>query len=389
MEAFEPNPSHVDRSELSQEEFIRYSRHLAMPEFNIDSQKKLKNARVLVVGAGGLGAPLLLYLAAAGVGTLGIVDFDTVDVSNLQRQILYGMSDVGKPKATCAKKRLLELNPHINVNIYPVALQSDNAFEIIKDYDIVADGTDNFPTRYLVNDACVLLGKINVFASIFRFEGQVAVFNAPTKDGQRSPNYRDLFPAPPPPGLVPNCAEGGVLGVLPGIIGSLQANEIIKIIAGIGKPLIGELLLLDVARFKSRTLKIPKNPATSITELIDYEEFCSPVSHPQTEAISQVSPTELRERLQSGETFQLIDVREPWEHEIVALPSKLIPKEKLLSESSLIPRHIPVIIYCRSGVRSSDVIRILQQDHGFENLYNLEGGILGWVEQIDPTLPKY
>lgn len=389
MDTFEPDNTPNGMPQLSQEEFIRYSRHLAMPEFNIDSQKKLKNARVLVVGAGGLGAPLLLYLAAAGVGTIGIVDFDTVDVSNLQRQILYGMSDVGKSKATCAKNRLLELNPYIDINIHPVALQSDNALEIIKDYDIVADGTDNFPTRYLVNDACVLLGKINVFASIFRFEGQVAVFNAPTEDGQRSPNYRDLFPAPPPPGLVPNCAEGGVLGVLPGIIGSLQANEIIKIITGIGKPLIGELLLMDVASFKSRTLKIPKNPATRITELIDYEEFCSPVSHQQTEVIRQVSPTELKERLQSGETFQLIDIREPWEHAIVALPSKLIPKEKLLAEVSLISRQIPAIIYCRSGVRSSDAIRILQKKHGFENLYNLDGGILGWVDQMEPTLPKY
>ena len=382
-------PTPHNETSLSAEEFIRYSRHLAMPEFDIRSQQKLKSAKVLVVGAGGLGAPLLLYLAAAGVGTLGIVDFDTVDASNLQRQILYGVSDIGKSKVACARARLLELNPHIKVNTYPIALTSDNALDILRNYDIVADGTDNFPTRYLVNDACVLLGKINVFASIFRFEGQVAIFNAPLENGERSPNYRDIFPAPPPPGLVPNCAEGGVLGVLPGIIGSLQANEIIKWITGIGKPLVGELLLLDVAKFKSRTLKIPSKPNTTITQLIDYEEFCAPTSHQPKSAIHQLSPAQLQEWMESGKDFQLIDIREPYEFEIVHLDATLLPREKLLAQPQIINPDVPTVLYCRSGVRSRQVIEQLQQTEGLNNLYNLEGGILAWIDAMDPSLPKY
>ena len=376
--------------ELSAAELIRYSRHLAMPEFDLQSQRQLKAARVLVVGAGGLGAPLLLYLAAAGVGTLGIVDFDTVDVSNLQRQILYGVSDVGKLKVDCARKRLLELNPHIDIKTYACALTTDNALELFQDYDIIADGTDNFPTRYLVNDACVLLGKVNVFASIFRFEGQLSIFNAPLEHGERGPNYRDIFPAPPPPGLVPNCAEGGVLGVLPGIMGSLQANEIIKWITGIGKPLVGELLLLDVARFKSRTLKIPKQASTRITELIDYEEFCAPSKHREAQPpIRQLSPLELAEWISSKKSFQLIDIREPYEFEIVQIGGRLIPKAALLDNPEQIDANLPAVLFCRSGKRSMEAIELLQEAHGLCNLYNLEGGILAWIEAINPSLQRY
>lgn len=376
--------------ELSPAELIRYSRHLAMPEFDLQSQRQLKAARVLVVGAGGLGAPLLLYLAAAGVGTLGIIDFDTVDVSNLQRQILYGVSDIGKPKVDCARNRLLELNPHIDIHTYCCALTTDNALELFQEYDIIADGTDNFPTRYLVNDACVLLGKVNVFASIFRFEGQLSVFNAPLENGERGPNYRDIFPAPPPPGLVPNCAEGGVLGVLPGIMGSLQANEIIKWITGIGKPLVGELLLLDVARFKSRTLKIPKQASTRITELIDYEEFCAPGKHREAQPkIRQISPGQMADWISSKKPFQLIDIREPYEFEIAQIGGQLIPKDKLLNNPDKIDPDLPAVLFCRSGKRSTEAISILQESHGMDNLYNLEGGILAWIDAIDPSLQPY
>ncbi|MEO1385206.1 MAG: molybdopterin-synthase adenylyltransferase MoeB, partial [Bacteroidota bacterium] len=313
---------------FSKEEIERYSRHLIIPDFNIEGQRKLKAAKVLVVGSGGLGAPLLQYLAAAGVGTIGIVDYDTVDDSNLQRQVLFGVESVGKAKVDEAAARIESLNPYIKVKTYNTMLSSDNALDIIKDYDIVADGTDNFPTRYLVNDACVLLGKVNVYASIFRFEGQVSVFNYTDEDGNVGPNYRDLFPAPPPPGLVPSCAEGGVIGVLPGILGSMQALEVLKVASGVGNPLSGKLFLYDALDFSTRTLKVykdPENPLTgdnpTQTELIDYVQFCG-VPHVEQEfreetQIKKVDVHRLVEMRQAGKDFQLIDVREPYEYEIV------------------------------------------------------------------------
>ncbi len=373
---------------LSTEEYQRYARHLAIPDFGLEGQQKLKAARVLVVGAGGLGSPLLLYLAAAGVGHIGIVDFDTVDASNLQRQVLYHTGDLKQPKATTAKAKLLALNPYINIEVFPVQLTSENALDILKDYDIVADGTDNFPTRYLVNDACVILNKINVYASIFRFEGQVAVFNYPLDDGSRSPNYRDLFPEPPPPGLVPNCAEGGVLGVLPGIIGSLQASEVIKIITGVGDPLAGKLFIFDVASFTPRVLKIPKMPGTPITKLIDYEQFCG--LKQQTDMVKEITVKELKKMMDDGVEFQLIDVREPYEYEFCNIDGELMPLSTVPQNADNIARDKPVIMQCRSGKRSAQAIQLLQSiDPAFENLYNLKGGILAWSDEIDNSIPKY
>ncbi len=385
---------------FSKQELERYSRHLIIPEFNIEGQKKLKNARVLVVGTGGLGAPVLLYLTAAGVGTIGIVDFDIVDTSNLQRQVLFTTKDVGRPKVEAAKERLEALNPFVKFEIFNTRLDSSNALDIISQFDVVADGTDNFPTRYLVNDACVLAGKVNVFASIFRFEGQASVFNYLYPDGNRGPNYRDLFPTPPPPGLVPSCAEGGVIGVLPGILGSLQANEVIKVISGVGDPLAGRFFQFDAAEFKTRIFNIskdPENPLTGLnptqTELIDYEFFCGiNLNHTQMkseEKNNQLSVAELNEWIQSGKDFQLIDVREPYEYEIANIGGLLIPKGEILQHLDEIDRDKNVVIHCRSGKRSQDVIDLLKQEAGLTNLYNLKGGILAWSDEINPDVAKY
>lgn len=376
----------TDRNKLNQEELRRYARHLALPGFGLEGQQKLKMAKVLVLGAGGLGAPVLLYLAAAGVGHIGIVDFDRVEDTNLQRQVLYTMEDVGQFKAEAARRRLLALNPHIKVEAFTIPFQRENALELIAPFDIVVDGTDNFPTRYLSNDACVLAGKPLIYGSIFRFEGQVSVFNYLLENGQRSPNYRDLFPTPPPPELVPNCAEGGVLGVLPGIIGSMQANEAIKVLTGVGQPLAGKLLLFDAASFSSRILKIPKNPGLEIKELIDYEQFCTPSPR---EPVQEVSVQELQTLLAQKADIQLIDVREPFEYGIANLSGELIPPSEILEAAGRVARDKKVIFYCRTGKRSAEAIRQLQQQNGLENLYNLRGGILAWAQEIDPSMKQY
>ena len=367
---------------FSNQELDRYARHFAIPEFGIEAQEKLKKSRVLVVGAGGLGSPVLLYLAAAGVGHLGIVEFDRVDDSNLQRQVLYTTQDVGQSKAKAAAERLQALNPFIKITLHETRLTSENALEIISQYDIVADGTDNFPTRYLVNDACVLAGKVNVYASIFQFEGQVAVFNFLQKDGTRSPNYRDLFPSPPPPGMIPDCAEGGVLGVLPGIIGSMQASEVIKIITGFGEPLVGRFFMMDVKSFTMRTLKIQRNAALSITELIDYEVFCGVTASTTQEGVKDISAEKLKKMIDEQASFQLIDVRQPYEHEIFNIGGTLLPSDKILDSQSDIATDKIVILYCRSGARSSQAIQRLQALGDFHNLYNLKGGILAWQQMI-------
>ena len=376
---------------FSKAELERYSRHLIIPEFNIEGQRKLKEANVLVVGTGGLGAPLLLYLTAAGVGHIGIVDFDVVDDSNLQRQVLFTVEDVGKPKAEVAKKRLQALNPHIKFTVYNTQFTSENALDILKDYDLVADGTDNFPTRYLVNDASAILQIPNVYGSIYRFEGQVSVFNYTDKDGNTGPNYRDLFPSPPPPGLVPSCAEGGVLGVLPGIIGSLQANEVIKVITGKGDPLSGRLFLFDALTFETRTVKLMKDAnAPAITELIDYEVFCG-IGEDKKEAVDvkKVTVEELNTLMNDGSDFQLIDVREPYEYEIANLEAELIPLGDIEQNVNKIASDKKVVIHCRSGVRSATAISQLEKKFGFTNLYNLEGGILAWADRVDDAMAKY
>jgi len=380
----------MNNTQFSKEELERYSRHLIIPEFNIEGPRKLKNAKVLVVGTGGLGAPLLLYLAAAGVGTLGMVDFDVVDESNLQRQVLFSANDLGRLKTESAKEKIESLNPHITVNVHNTRLTSENAPDIVREYDVVADGTDNFPTRYLVNDVCVILGKPNVYASIFRFDGQVSVFNYTGKDGKTGPNYRDLFRSPPPPGLVPSCAEGGVLGVLPGIIGSLQASEVIKVITGIGEPLSGRLFLFDALTFKTTTVKIAKNPnANPVRELIDYESFCGIGGEETTIAVPELTVSELKMLMDKKEDFQLIDVREPYEYEIVNLKGELIPLNDLESNLDKVHSDNKVVVHCRSGVRSAQAVKTLIEKYGFQNLFNLKGGILAWAEQIDLKMPKY
>lgn len=372
---------------FSKQELERYSRHIIIPEFGMAGQEKLKQAKVLVVGSGGLGSPLLLYLAAAGIGTIGIVDFDVVDDSNLQRQVLFGTESVGQPKVEAAKKRLEALNPHITIKIYNTQLTSDNALDIIKDYDVVADGTDNFPTRYLVNDACVILDKTNVYGSIFRFEGQVSVFNYKNEKGEYGPHYRDLFPEPPPPGLVPSCAEGGVLGVLPGIIGSLQASEVIKVITGVGEPLSGRLFLFDALSFSTRSLNIVKHPKRQpITELIDYQQFCGiPNAEELAKAnaknpVKEITVEAFRKLEIQGADFQLIDVREDFEYAISNMNGELIPLSTVLQNAHKIAKDKQVVIHCRSGKRSADAIRDLQTNFGFENLYNLKGGILAYAD---------
>jgi adenylyltransferase/sulfurtransferase len=378
---------------LTNEEILRYSRHLIMPEVGMEGQQKLKAAKVLCIGAGGLGSPLALYLAAAGVGTLGIVDFDVVDFTNLQRQIIHSTSDVGRPKLESAAEKLKAINPFINLRTFNTRLSSENALDLFREFDIVADGTDNFPTRYLVNDACVLTGKPNVYGSIFRFEGQASVFAT-----ELGPCYRCLYPEPPPPGLVPSCAEGGVLGILPGLVGVMQATEAIKLILGIGDPLIGRLLLIDALGMKFRELKLRKNPDCpacgrnrTITKLIDYNEFCGirgeeqPVS---TTGIPTIQVEELKRRLDAGDNLFVLDVREPHEYQICNINGYLIPLGDLPKRVSELDSSREIVAHCRSGVRSGKAVEFLQQA-GFKKVHNLAGGILAWADRIDPKMPKY
>ena len=381
--------------ELTTDDLSRYSRHLILPEVGMEGQQKLKAARVLCVGTGGLGSPLALYLTAAGIGTLGLVDFDVVDASNLQRQIIHSTKDIGRKKLDSAEEKLKALNPAINIVKHDTMLSSANALEIIKDYDIVADGTDNFPTRYLVNDACVLLGKPNAYGSIFRFEGQASVFATET-----GPCYRCLYPEPPPPGLVPSCAEGGVLGILPGLVGVIQATEVIKLILGKGEPLIGRLLLVDALNMRFRELKLRKNPECpvcgenpTVTELIDYQHFCGIVPETPQEAnvkngIPQISVKELKRRIDAGEDVQLIDVREPYEYQIAQIGGKLIPQNDVANRLAEIDRDREVVVHCRSGARSQRIAEFLKQA-GYPNVVNVAGGILAWSDEIDPKVQKY
>ncbi|WP_027928032.1 adenylyltransferase/sulfurtransferase MoeZ [Amycolatopsis benzoatilytica] len=380
-------------AELTKEEVARYSRHLIIPDVGVVGQKRLKNAKVLVIGAGGLGSPALLYLAAAGVGTLGIIDFDVVDESNLQRQVIHGQSDVGKLKAASAQESIAEINPLVKVHLHTERLESANALEIFAQYDLIVDGTDNFATRYLVNDAAVLLGKPYVWGSIFRFEGQVSVFweDAPNGKGL---NYRDLYPEPPPPGMVPSCAEGGVLGVLCASIGSIMVTEAIKLITGIGEPLLGRLISYDALEMKYREVKIRKDPETpKITELIDYDAFCGVVSDEAASAASghTITPAELKAKFDGGEEFALIDVREPHEYEIVSIKgATLIPKDRILSGEALaeLPQDRPIVLHCKSGARSAEALAALHAA-GFKDATHLGGGVLAWARQIDPSLPTY
>ena len=383
-------PVQRNTAALSPEEIRRYGRHLIMPEVGMEGQKKLKAARVLLVGTGGLGSPLCLYLAAAGVGKIGLVDFDVVDQSNLQRQVLYSVRDVGRPKLEAAKDRILELNPNVEVESYDVRITSENAMAIIKEYDLVVDGTDNFPTRYLVNDACVLLGKPNVYGSIFRFEGQVAVF-----DAKRGPCYRCLYPDPPPPGLVPSCAEGGVLGILPGIVGTLQATETIKTIIGKGEPLIGRLLLIDALNMNFRELKVQKNPNcpicgpnATIKSLIDYEAFCGVAQAERLNEENEITVRELSDRMARGRV-NLIDVREPHECEICRIDgSQNIPLGDIPNRVNEFNQTDEYIFQCHSGIRSARAVSFLRE-LGFRRVKNLVGGIDAWSVEIDPSIPRY
>jgi adenylyltransferase/sulfurtransferase len=381
--------------ELTTDDLSRYSRHLILPEVGMEGQQKLKAARVLCVGTGGLGSPLLFYLAAAGVGTLGMVDFDVVEASNLQRQIIHSTRDIGRKKLDSAAEKLKALNPALNVVKHETMLTSANALEILKDYDIVADGTDNFPTRYLVNDACVLLGKPNVYGSIYRFEGQASVFA--TEDG---PCYRCLYPEPPPPGLVPSCAEGGVLGILPGLLGVIQATEVIKLILGKGESLAGRLLLVDALNMRFRELKLRKNPECpvcgphpTVTQLIDYQQFCGIRPESKEEktlknGIPQITVKELKRRMDAGEDVQLIDVREPFEYQIAQIGGKLIPQNDVPQRLAEIDREREVIVQCKSGGRSQRIAEFLVQT-GYPRVSNLAGGILAWADEIDPKVKKY
>ena len=381
-------------AKLSNDEILRYSRHLIMPEVGMEGQLKLKQAKVLLIGAGGLGAPLGLYLAAAGVGKLGLVDFDVVDFTNLQRQIIHSTETVGKPKLQSARDRLSGLNPHIEIETYETALSSQNALGLFQDYDIVADGTDNFPTRYLVNDACVLLGKPNVYGSIFRFEGQASVFA--TQDG---PCYRCLYPEPPPPGLVPSCAEGGVLGILPGLIGVVQATEVVKLIMGNGTSLAGRLLLYDALEMKFRELKLRKDPECpicgpnrTIHELIDYNQFCGITSEPPpppglTEF--ELDPQDVKKKMDRKDDFFLLDVREPHEVAICTIPgSHLIPLGQVTARVNELNSADEIVVYCRSGKRSGQAVEFLKTA-GFRKVKNMRGGILAWSDEVDPLVPKY
>jgi molybdopterin/thiamine biosynthesis adenylyltransferase/rhodanese-related sulfurtransferase len=381
--------------ELTTDDLSRYARHLILPEVGMEGQQRLKAAKVLCVGTGGLGSPLAFYLAAAGIGTLGLVDFDVVDASNLQRQIIHSTKDIGRKKLDSAEEKLTALNPALNVVKHDTMLTSANALEIIKDYDIVADGTDNFPTRYLVNDACVILGKPNAYGSIFRFEGQASVFA--TEDG---PCYRCLYPEPPPPGLVPSCAEGGVLGILPGLVGVIQATEVIKLILGKGDPLIGRLLLVDALGMRFRELKLRKNPDCpvcgtnpTIKELIDYQQFCGILPETKEEkamknGVPQLSVTELKHRIDAGEDVFILDVREPYEYQIAQIGGKLIPQNDVPQRLAEIPRDREIVVQCRSGARSQRIAEFLMQS-GYPKVVNLAGGILAWSDQIDPKVQKY
>jgi adenylyltransferase/sulfurtransferase len=391
-----PTEAKPEAAALTNDEILRYSRHLIMPEVGMEGQQKLKAARVLFIGAGGLGSPLALYLGAAGVGTLGIVDFDVVDYTNLQRQIIHTTADVGRKKLDSAAEKLKAINPFLNIRKFETKLSSENALELFRDFDIIADGTDNFPTRYLVNDACVLTGKPNVYGSIFRFEGQASVFA--TKDG---PCYRCLYSEPPPPGLVPSCAEGGVLGILPGLVGVIQATEVIKLILGKGDPLIGRLLLVDALGMKFRELKLRKNPDCpacgthrTITKLIDYNEFCGirgeekSQEKPVEAGISEIQVEELKRRLDAGEDLFVLDVREPHEYQICHINGHLIPLGDLPKRVHELDSSREIVAHCRSGVRSAKAVAFLQQA-GFKKVHNLAGGILAWADRVDPRMPKY
>ena len=382
-------------TELTRDELRRYDRHLIMPEVGMEGQLKLKNASVALIGTGGLGSPAALYLAAAGIGRIGLVDFDVVDTSNLQRQIIHGTKDVGRKKLVSARDKMHDINPHQQIDLYEEALTSENAMRVFKDYDIIVDGTDNFPTRYLVNDACVLSGKPNVYGSIFRFEGQATVFAA--KDG---PCYRCLYPEPPPPGLVPSCAEGGVLGILPGVIGVIQATEAVKLILGIGEPLIGRLMLYDALAMRFRELKIRKSPDCpicgpnrTIHQLIDYHQFCG-VPQPAAAVVSttapgEIEPTEVKAKLDRGDKFTLVDVREPYEHKIANIPAaKLIPLGDVPKRLGELDRNAEIVVHCKSGMRSAKAQGILREA-GFKNVLNMKGGILAWSDKVDPKVPKY
>lgn len=381
---------------LTQEEILRYSRHLIMPEVGVEGQEKLKNSSILLIGSGGLGSPLGLYLAAAGVGRLGLVDFDLVDFSNLQRQVIHGTSDVGRPKVDSAKETIQDINPTVQVDTYKTKLTAENAMEILKGYDLVMDGTDNFPTRYLVNDACVLLKKPNVYGSIFRFEGQVTVFWS-----EKGPCYRCLYPEPPPPGAVPSCAEGGVLGILPGVIGLLQATEAVKMIIGRGELLVGRLLLYNALDMKFREVKIQKDPDCpacgqnpTIKALIDYEQFCGlgrgeEVAAATANGIPEIAAKELKTMMERKQKFVLVDVREPSEHQIARIPgSRLIPLGEVAQRANELDTADDIVVHCKMGGRSAKAIRILQQ-MGFKKLRNLKGGIQAWSEEVDPSVPKY
>jgi len=375
---------------LSQDEILRYSRHLIIPEVGVEGQRRLKAARVLMVGAGGLGSPIGLYLAAAGVGRLGIVEFDVVDETNLQRQVLHGTKDVGRKKIESARDRIRDLNPHVEVVAHEAWLTSENALDIIREYDLVVDGTDNFATRYLVNDACVLLGKPNVYGSIYRFEGQSTVFCM-----AEGPCYRCLYPEPPPPGLVPSCAEGGVLGILPGLVGLIQATEAVKLVAGIGEPLVGRLLLVDALSMQFRTVKLRKNPSCpacgtrEIRELIDYQQFCGIRDEEETDAVPAMTVAELDERRRGGAELDLVDVREPHEWDIGRIEgARLAPLSSFADALRTFDSARDVVLYCKSGARSAKAVRQLQQA-GFRRVWNLQGGILRWSEEIDPTVPRY
>src|SRR5690349_17493388 len=388
----QPQTGAKPAASLTNEEILRYSRHLIMPEVGMEGQLKLKNAKVLLIGTGGLGAPLGLYLAAAGVGRLGLVDFDVVDFTNLQRQVTFGSSDVGKPKTEAARARLANLNPDIQIETFETKLTSENALELFKDFDVIVDGTDNFPTRYLVNDACVLLGKPNVYGSIFRFEGQATVFGMP-----EGPCYRCLYPEPPPPGLVPSCAEGGVLGILPGLLGVIQATEVIKLILGSGDPLIGRLLLVDALGMRFRELKLRKNPECpvcgdnpTVRELIDYQEFCG-IRGEEVEAevtTSEMQVEELKQRLDRGDDLFILDVREPHEYQICNIGGHLIPLGDLPRRVNELDTSKEIVAHCRSGVRSAKAANFLRQA-GFKKVHNLAGGILAWADRVDPSMPKY
>ncbi|MGA9061768.1 MAG: molybdopterin-synthase adenylyltransferase MoeB [Terracidiphilus sp.] len=387
--------SPIQLPELSNADLSRYARHLILPEVGMEGQQKLKAARVLCVGAGGLGSPLALYLTAAGIGSLGIVDFDVVDASNLQRQIIHSTKDIGRRKLDSAEEKLLALNPSLHLVKHDTMLSSSNALDILKGYDIVADGTDNFPTRYLVNDACVLLGKPNVYGSIFRFEGQASVFST-----RRGPCYRCLYPEPPPPGLVPSCAEGGVLGILPGLVGVIQATEVIKLILDKGEPLIGRLLLVDALAMRFREVKLRKNPECpvcgqnpTVTGLIDYQQFCGIAPQTSQEktlknGIPQISVQELKQRLDAGEDLFILDVREPYEQQIANIGGKLVPMNDVPKRLAEIDRSREIVVHCHIGSRSQHVAEFLARS-GYPKVSNLAGGIRAWSEQIDPKVPKY